>query len=95
MVAYVIADVTVTNPEKYKGYMALTPAAINAAGGKFVVRGGESVVLEGDWKPGRLVILEFPTLDAAKKFYASAQYQAAIKAREGAAVARLIAVQGV
>ncbi|MGH8596082.1 MAG: DUF1330 domain-containing protein, partial [Gammaproteobacteria bacterium] len=49
MAAYIIADVKVSDPEKYKGYMALTPGAIAAAGGKFIVRGGQHETLEGQW----------------------------------------------
>src|SRR5690606_1525705 len=51
MTAYVIADVKVSDPEKYKGYMALSPGAVAAAGGEFVVRGGAHEVLEGNWRP--------------------------------------------
>jgi uncharacterized protein (DUF1330 family) len=60
MSAFVIADVTVTDPAGYERYKQLTPAAIGAFGGRFVARGGEAAALEGDWQPARLVIGEFP-----------------------------------
>src|SRR5215472_11629271 len=64
-------------------------------GGRFLVRGGELVVLEGDWQPPRLVMLEFEDLEAARRWYASEAYQEAKKLREGAASFRAIAVQGI
>jgi uncharacterized protein (DUF1330 family) len=95
MPAYVIVETDVTDPEQYKHYMAASPAAIAAGGGRFLVRGGEFAVLEGDWRPPRLVMLEFEDLEAAKRWYESEIYQEAKKLREGAANFRAIAVQGV
>ena len=95
MTAYVIASVNVTDPEKYKGYMALSPIAIDAAGGKFIVRGGNLKILEGEWSRPRIVIIEFPTRDAAEAFYNSTHYAAARAAREGAAEFSMIVVDGV
>ena len=95
MVAYVIADVDVTDPARYDEYRKLTPGAIAPYGGRFVVRGGETIALEGGWAPRRIVMIEFPTLEAARKFYDSPEYVAARAVREGAARMRLIAVQGV
>ncbi|MGL4232098.1 MAG: DUF1330 domain-containing protein [Casimicrobium sp.] len=94
MSAYVIASVNVTDPEKYKGYQALTPAAIAHHGGKFVVRGGAMEVLEGEWPRPRVVVLQFESMDAAKKFYHSAEYTAARAKREGAAEFSMIVVEG-
>ena len=82
--AYIIADVKVADPEQYKQYMALSPGAIAAAGGEFVVRGGRHETLEGGWQPNRLVVLRFPSYEAAKAFYDSAQYVAARTRRAGA-----------
>ena len=95
MPAYVIAETDVTDPERYEQYKAASPAAIAAGGGRFLVRGGELVVLEGDWQPTRLVMLEFEDLTAAKRWYESEVYQEAKKLREGAAHLRIVAVQGV
>jgi uncharacterized protein (DUF1330 family) len=94
MPAYVIVDVDVTDPERYERYKAATPAAIAAGGGRFLVRGGELTVLEGDWQPSRLVVLEFEDLAAAERWYESDAYQAAAKLREGGATMRMVAVQG-
>ncbi len=95
MPAYVIADIEVSDPAKYEGYKALSPGAIAAAGGKFIVRGGETEVLEGDWRPSRVIVAEFPDFVAAKAFYDSTLYLKARKAREGAtAKFNLIVVQG-
>jgi uncharacterized protein (DUF1330 family) len=94
MPAYLIAETDILDPEQYEQYKAASPGAVAAAGGRFVVRGGELAVLEGDWNPPRLVILEFENLEAAKAFYESPEYQAAIKLREGAAKLNMVAVEG-
>ena len=95
MAAYVIVETDVTDPEQYEQYKAASPAAIAAGGGRFLVRGGELVVLEGDWQPPRLVMLEFEGLEAARRWYESAAYQEAKKLREGAARFRAVAVEGI
>ena len=95
MAAYVIVETDVTDPGQYEQYKAASPAAIEAGGGRFLVRGGELVVLEGDWQPPRLVMLEFNDLEAAKRWYESEAYQEAKKLREGAASFRAIAVRGI
>ena len=95
MTAYVIASVNVTDPEKYKSYMALSPAAVEAAGGKFVVRGGNLKVMEGQWPCPRVVVIEYPTREAAEAFYNSPLYVAARAEREGAAEFSMIVVDGV
>ena len=95
MTAYVIASVTVTDAEKYKNYMALSPTAVAAAGGKFIVRGGDMKVLEGSWPNPRIVIIEYPNREAAEAFYDSALYVAARAEREGAAQFNMIVVDGV
>jgi uncharacterized protein (DUF1330 family) len=94
MPAYVI-ETDVTGPERYEQYKAATPAVIAAGGGRFLVRGGEFTVLEGDWQPSRLAELEFEDLAAAERWYESEAYQAAKKLREGAARMRMVAVQDV
>jgi uncharacterized protein (DUF1330 family) len=95
MTAYVIADVKVSDPEQYKQYMALSPGAVQAAGGRFVVRGGQHEVLEGNWQPNRLVMLEFPSYEQARAFYDSASYLEARAKREGATeFFNMVVVQG-
>jgi uncharacterized protein (DUF1330 family) len=93
--AYIIANVDVTNPEQYEEYKRLSTIAMKAHGAEVCVRGGKVEVLEGDWSPKRLVMLKFPSVEQAKAFYDSAEYYAAKKAREGIAVMRMIAVEGV
>jgi uncharacterized protein (DUF1330 family) len=95
MPAYVIVETDITDPERYAQYKAASPDAVAAGGGRFVVRGGELAVLEGDWRPSRLVVLEFEDLAAAKRWYEAEVYQAVKKLREGAAHIRMVAVQGV
>jgi uncharacterized protein (DUF1330 family) len=92
--AYVIIETDVTDPEQYEKYKAASPGAIAACGGRFLVCGGELAVLEGDWQPSRLVVLEFKDLAAAKSWYKSEASQKAKKLREDAAQLRVVAVQG-
>jgi uncharacterized protein (DUF1330 family) len=94
MPAYVVIETNVEDPEQYELYKAASPAAVRSGGGRFVARGGELAVLEGDWQPSRLVILEFPDLDAVRRWYDSPEYVEARRLREGAANLRMVAVQG-
>jgi uncharacterized protein (DUF1330 family) len=94
MPAYVIVETDVTDPEQYERYKAAAADAVAAAGGRYLARGGELAVLEGDWRPSRLVVLEFEDLAAAKRWYDSERYQEARRLRRGAARLRLVAVQG-
>jgi uncharacterized protein (DUF1330 family) len=95
MPAYVIVETDITDPERYERYKPAAADAVAAGGGRYVVRGGELAVLEGDWRPTRLVVLEFADLAAAKRWYESEGYRAARQLREGAARIRMVAVQGV
>ena len=92
--AYLIADIEVTNPEQYEEYKKLSTIAIQAYGAEVCVRGGKVTVLEGDWAPQRTVLLKFPDVEQARAFHDSTEYRAARKAREGAAVMRMIVVEG-
>ena len=74
MKAYVVADIEVLDPARYERYKALAPPAIAAHGGRYLARGGRTEVLEGSWSPKRAVILEFPTLEKAQEWWASAEY---------------------
>jgi len=94
MVAYIIVDSEILDPVKYEEYKKLTPQAIAKHGGRFLVRGGQAVTLEGDWRPNRVVVIEFPSLEAARNFYTSVEYTAARRARAGAARMDMIAVDG-
>ena len=95
MPAYIIVETDVTDPEQYEQYKAASPGAVAAGGGRFLVRGGEVAVLEGDWSPTRLVVLEFDDLEAVRRFYDSPQYREAKKLREGAARFNMVAVEGI
>jgi uncharacterized protein (DUF1330 family) len=94
MSAYIIAEVDVRDPETYATYRAQTPAAVERYGGRFIVRGGAAETLEGEGPPGRLVVLEFPDLTAARRFYGSPEYQAIIGIRQQAAASRVVLVEG-
>jgi uncharacterized protein (DUF1330 family) len=93
--ACIVVETDIHDPEQYELYKQATPSAVAAGGGRFIARGGELAVLEGDWQPKRLVLLEFPDLEAAKWFYESPEYQAAKRLREGAAGFNMVAVEGV
>lgn len=94
MKAYILVDVTVTNPSRYEDYKKLTPASLEPFGGKFIVRGGTADTLEGDWKPGRIVVLEFPSLADAKAWWSSAVYAPAKAIRQSASETKMIVVEG-
>lgn len=95
MSAYIIANVQVTNPTQYEEYKKWSSAAMQVTGAEVCVRGGQVEVLEGDWSPERIVILKFPTFEAAKAFYEVPEYRQARQARAGAAIMRMVVVQGV
>jgi uncharacterized protein (DUF1330 family) len=95
MPAYLIVETDIHDPEQYELYKQASPGAVAAGGGRFIARGGELAVLEGDWQPKRLVLIEFEDLEAAKRFYASPAYQDAKRLREGAANLNMVAVEGV
>ena len=94
MSAYVIVDITVTDPERYEDYKKLAPPAIAAYGGKYVVRGGKSEKLEGNWEPNRIVILEFESTENAKEFINSPEYREARALRHETASSNMIVVEG-
>ncbi len=94
MSAYIVIRVDVRDREAYGEYMRHTPRLIKKYGGRFIVRGGESVTLEGDEETLRLVVIEFASLDDAKNFYHSSDYQEVKKLREGGGEAQFVAVDG-
>ncbi|MBX3657977.1 MAG: DUF1330 domain-containing protein [Ramlibacter sp.] len=93
--AYIIANVDVTDPEQYEEYKKLSTIAMKAHGAEVCIRGGKVDVLEGDWEPSRIVLLKFPSPEAARAFNDSVEYGAARKARQGIAVMRMVLVEGV
>ena len=94
MKAYIIVDVNVTDPSRYEDYKKLTPGSLIPFEGKFIVRGGETKTLEGDWKPGRLVVLEFPSKEKAQAWWSSSEYAPAKAIRQSASDTQMILVEG-
>ncbi len=92
--AYIIAHVQVTNPTQYEDYKRLSTLAMQAYGAEVCIRGGKIEVLEGDWSPERLVVLKFPDVATAKRFNDSPEYGTARASRQGAAVMRMVLVEG-
>ena len=95
MAAYLVVDIVISNPAQFEDYKKLAPAAIAKYGGRYLIRGGAYEVLEGNWKPQRVTVVEFDSMEIAKAFYTSPEYQAAIKVRTGAANMNALLVQGV
>ncbi len=94
MSAYIIVDIEVTDPTQYEDYKKLAAATVAAYDGKYIVRGGTAEQLEGDWTPRRVVVLEFPTLDRAKEWWASEDYAPAKAMRHASATSNMIVVEG-
>ncbi len=94
MAAYVIAEIEITDPEGYKAYTTVVPATIAQYGGRFLVRGGAAEVLEGDWPARRRVLLEFPSLEAARAWWDSPEYEKPKAMRRASSNGRLILLEG-
>ncbi|CAG2137107.1 DUF1330 domain-containing protein [Ralstonia mannitolilytica] len=92
---YILAYVDVTDTVQYEQYKVLSTKAMQAHGAEVLVRGGKTEQLEGEWAPTRVVVLKFPSYDAAKVFYDSEEYRAARDARAKAAKMNMIVVEGV
>jgi uncharacterized protein (DUF1330 family) len=95
MKAYVVVDITVKDAAAYDGYKRLTPASLEPYGGKFVVRGGATETLEGQWAPTRLVIVEFPSAAKARAWWSSPEYAAAKALRQRCADTDMVLIEGV
>ncbi len=91
---YIIANVVVTNPVQYEEYKKWSTAAMQVHGAEVCARGGKVTSIEGDWSPERVVILKFPSFDAAVAYANSPEYGKARDARQGAAIMKMIAVEG-
>jgi uncharacterized protein (DUF1330 family) len=94
MPAFVIVDITIHDPEQYKQYIQMTPPTIKAYGGRFVVRGGATTILEGNWNPERLVVLEFDSVDRAKAWWDSKEYAPAKALRQSIATTQMLVIEG-
>jgi uncharacterized protein (DUF1330 family) len=94
MPAYIVAEIEVTNPAGYDAYRPLAGASVAQYGGRFVIRGGKAELIEGATEPARLVVIEFPDAAAAKRWYNSPEYQAALKIRLANSTGRMLLVEG-
>ena len=94
MSAYIMVDVKVTDPVQYEDYKKLAAATVEAYDGRYIVRGGTAEQLEGDRTPNRIVVLEFPTLNRAKEWWASEDYKPAKAMRHESATSQMIVVEG-
>lgn len=94
MSVYVIVDIEVTDPEGYKEYVKAAPQTVELYGGKYIARGGHNETLEGEWQAKRLVILEFPSVEQAKKWLDSPEYAPARKLRHQYARTNMVVVEG-
>lgn len=94
MPAYVINDMDVTDAALLEEYKKLSPATVQQFGGHFLARGGELAVIEGDWSPKRLVILEFPSVEQAQAWANSAEYAPAKQIRQRASRSNIVVVEG-
>jgi uncharacterized protein (DUF1330 family) len=94
MPAYVIVDLDVRDPEGYEVYRLAAPATVTAHGGRYLARGGATEVLEGDWSPKRVVVLEFPDMDRFRAWWTSPEYVRIRPIRERTTHSRLIVTQG-
>jgi uncharacterized protein (DUF1330 family) len=95
MAAYVIGEVDVMDPAAYEEYRKQVGAVVTKYGGRFIARGGKVETLEGGWSPKRLVLLEFPSMEQALKWYRSPEYAPLIKLRQKASRGKLVALEGV
>lgn len=94
MPAFVIVNIVVHDAVRYEDYKRLAQEAVAAHGGKYLARGGTVEQLEGDWSPNRLVILEFPTVEQARTWWSSAEYQPARRIRQSCATTQMVITQG-
>lgn len=95
MAVYMILDITVNDMDRYQEYVRQVPAIIERHGGRYLVRGGATLVLEGSWEPERIVVLEFPDAESAQAFATDPDYAPLLAIRHEAATSNLIAVEGV
>jgi uncharacterized protein (DUF1330 family) len=94
MAAYVIFDVDIRDPGRYQDFMTKVKPALADAGARYLARGGAHKVYEGDWSPRRIVLLEFPSIDAWESFYNGPVYQGLKSVRDQCSSARLVSVEG-
>lgn len=94
MPAYVIFDVDIRDMGRYQAFMTAVKPALDEAGARYLARGGAHRVLEGDWVPRRIVLLEFPSVASFESFYNGPEYRALKEVRDACSSARLVCVEG-
>jgi len=94
MKAYIVMDIEITDPARYDDYKKLTHASIQQFDGKFLIRGGAVETLEGEWNPGRFVVLEFPSMEQAKAWWSSEAYADAKAIRQSSSITQMIVAEG-
>lgn len=94
MPAYVLVDITVKDAETYERYKQLAPPTIAAYGGRYLVRGGATEMLEGTWTPTRIAMLEFPTVERAREWWNSPEYAPAKAMRQASTDTDMLLVEG-
>jgi uncharacterized protein (DUF1330 family) len=94
MPAYIVVEVQVHDTQRYEDYKAMVPPSLAAYDGRFLVRGGKVETLEGDWSPKRFVVVEFPSVERAKAWWNSPEYEGAKKLRQATATTQMIVVEG-
>jgi len=94
MSAYIIVDITVHDPEKYKEYVSIAPGFVAKHQGKYIVRGGNVAVAEGDWQPERVVVVEFPSKEHVHAFLQDPEYQSVAAIRHAATTSKMLVVEG-
>jgi uncharacterized protein (DUF1330 family) len=95
MAAYVLVQVDVKDPVRYEDYKAMVPPSIEKFGGRFLVRGGKTHTMEGDWSPRRLVVVEFPSVEQATAWWSSAEYAEAKALRQATSASQLLIAEGI
>jgi uncharacterized protein (DUF1330 family) len=95
MAAYIIVEIEITDPVGYEEYKNQAGATVHQYGGKYIVRGGKTEVLEGNWKPKRIVILEFPSIERAKEWLNSEEYREPRKLRHRTSKTNMLVIEGV
>jgi uncharacterized protein (DUF1330 family) len=95
MSAYIIVEIEITDPIGYGEYKKQAGATVEKYGGKYLVRGGKTEVLEGNWKPKRIVVLEFPTVERAKEWLNCEEYREPRKMRHRTAKTNMLVIEGV
>ena len=94
MSAYIIVDITVHDQEKYKEYVKVAPDFVTKHQGRYIVRGGHAAVAEGDWRPERVVVVQFPSTEHAHAFLQDPDYQSVAAIRHAATTSKMIVVEG-